>query len=236
MHDYGEPDAEHTRDRSQNEPCDHGQRDVEVLLDDLARPPREPHCERQASQVVGHEDHVCGLHRDSSARAAHGDADRGVRQGGRIVYAVAHHDDLAVALPPLSYQHELVVGKQFGMHLVDTHLPAHCLGDSAVVAGEHDDWANAEGPEPLDHLAHSLAGPVCDTQDPKPPRAVSHRHRAAASGLEPLHGAAHLSWDLEAIFFPEPQVTDLDHLSLDARADTAGRQALQLARLGELDP
>ena len=95
--------------------------------------------------IVIHQDHIGGLDGGVGAHGSHGDADVGAGEHRRIVDAVAHEGQLALAVggllggvqQRLHFLH-LVLGKQLGMHLVDTELRGHGLGHVGAVAGEHD--------------------------------------------------------------------------------------------------
>ena len=56
----------------------------------------EAHRERQMREIVGHQRDVGGLQRDVRSGGAHGDADRRIRHGRRVVDAVADHRDLVL--------------------------------------------------------------------------------------------------------------------------------------------
>ena len=91
-----------------------------------------------AAQVVVHDDHVGGFHGDVGAHRAHGESDVGLRQGRRIVDAVAGHAGGAKALLQRSDLGQLVFGQQVAMRFVDAGLRGDRPGSRHVVASEHD--------------------------------------------------------------------------------------------------
>ena len=77
------------------------EREEQVLLDVAHRLARQPAGADDAAQVALDERHGRALHGDVGARA-HGDADLGLRQRGRVVDAVAgHRHDAPFLLEPL---------------------------------------------------------------------------------------------------------------------------------------
>ena len=71
---------------------------------------------------------------------AHRDADVGERERGRIVDAVADHDDRP-RRGACADERELVLRRELGVDLVDAGAAADGLGDLAAVAGGHHDLA-----------------------------------------------------------------------------------------------
>ena len=91
-----------------------------------------------AAQVVVHDDHVGRFHGDVGTHRAHGESDVGLRQGRRIVDAVAGHAGGAEALLQCLDFSQLVVGQQVAMRFVDAGQRGDRSGSRHVVAGEHD--------------------------------------------------------------------------------------------------
>ena len=88
-------------------------------------------------QVAPYEGEVAGL--DGGVRAgAHGQAQVGLGQRGRVVDAVAdHRHRTALVLEPLD-DVDLVLRHDLGDDLVDADLGGDGLGDGLVVAGQQD--------------------------------------------------------------------------------------------------
>ena len=104
---------------------------------------RQPARAHDALQVALEQGDAGAFDGDVGA-GAHGDADIGRGEGGRIVDAVTGHgDDAALALQPLD-DRALLIGQHLGLDLGDAEAARDRLGRRAVVAGQHDD-ADAVG-------------------------------------------------------------------------------------------
>ena len=91
-----------------------------------------------AAQVAVEQRDARAFHGDVGARA-HGDADVGLRQRGRVVHAVAGHgDDVAFGLQLLD-DFAFLVGQHAGVHFVDAEFARDGFGCGAAVSGEHHD-------------------------------------------------------------------------------------------------
>ena len=81
----------------------------------------------------------------TSVPGADGDADIGLRQGGRIVDAIAYHGHKLVRLVLLPDALEsldlgdFIAGQHLGQHSLDADLFRNHLGGALVVAGDHHD-------------------------------------------------------------------------------------------------
>ena len=97
----------------------------------------------------------------------HGDANICLREGGRVVGAVAGHgDEAAFGLFAFDEGH-LVFGLCFGEKIVDTGLTRNSSGSQRIVAGDHH-GANAHSTEMIEAFAHAAFDDVrkCDhTED-----------------------------------------------------------------------
>lgn len=99
----------------------------------------------QPAEIVGHQRDVGGLQRDVAARRAHGDAEIGPGQRGRVIDPVANHRHPAASGGQPGDPVALVLGQQFGLNLIDAELGADPLGRCPVVAGQHHDPADPGG-------------------------------------------------------------------------------------------
>ena len=93
----------------------------------------------QAVEAVGHERDVGALEGDVGAGRAHGDADAGGGERGRVVDAVADHRDRAGLAFERGDVLELLGREQPGVDLVDAGRARDGPGDRLGVAGEHRD-------------------------------------------------------------------------------------------------
>ena len=93
---------------------------------------------RDAGKIALHQRDAGALDGDFGA-GAHGDADIGLGQRGRVVDAVAGHgDDAALGRQPLD-DAVLVLRQHIGLDFLDAELAGDRLGGRLVVAGQHDD-------------------------------------------------------------------------------------------------
>ena len=97
---------------------------------------------------------VGDLLRDGGARA-HGDAHIGGGERRRVVNAVTHHDDALSASHERLHVGMLVLGEQVSPVLGDARLGGDACGGALVIAGEHDDVADALRAKRRNCLGHS---------------------------------------------------------------------------------
>ena len=86
-------------------------------------------------QAAFHQHHIRRVNGHVGA-CADGDADVGAGQGGGVVDAIAHHDDLALALQAAD-DALLAVGKDSRNDLIHTGFGANGSGGALVVTGQH---------------------------------------------------------------------------------------------------
>ena len=91
VHKHGRTDPDDACRRSQDEECNDGHRQPQVLPNDCPRLARQPNGERQASKIVGHERDIGRFERCRGAGAAHGNAYSCLRQRWRIIDAITDH-------------------------------------------------------------------------------------------------------------------------------------------------
>mmetsp|Transcript_15472 Transcript_15472/g.29786 ORF Transcript_15472/g.29786 Transcript_15472/m.29786 type:complete len:574 (+) Transcript_15472:307-2028(+) len=134
----------------------------------------------QFAQVVVHEGNVRSLHGHHCACGAHGEAEVGLRKGGRVVHAVPHHGHhLLPALLLLLHQLHLVLGEELRVHRHDVGLELHALRCVRVVPRQHH-CLDAHAVEQGHRLRRLLAHRV---------RRAEHRH-AHAVHPHPAHRAS----------------------------------------------
>ena len=81
-------------------------------------------------------------------RAPMATPDVGARQGGRVVDAVADHDEDAFRVAPLADHGIDLVGRgALREDRVDADGGRHQVGHAVVVAGDHDDPSHAHAPQ-----------------------------------------------------------------------------------------
>ncbi len=156
----------------------------EVLADDAARAAREAQETRQGLEVVAHEGDVGGLERDVGAGGAHGDAQVGGGEGGRVVDAVADHRDQPMAPPQVLDGRDLVGGQEAGADLVDAGLTGDRGGRGGIVAGEQGDVGDAGVAQTGDGVARDVAQWVAYSDDAEGLAAGADGDDGLALGLE----------------------------------------------------
>jgi hypothetical protein len=113
---------------------------------------------RQLLQRMRHVHHPSGLRRDV-ARASYGDSDARRRQGRRVVDSVAHQGHHAALRRQLPHAIQLLLGQQFGLHMVDTDLACHGLRRTTPVARQHHLVADFHRTKPA-HRSRSRIPPA----------------------------------------------------------------------------
>lgn len=88
------------------------------------------------TEVVAHQGDAGGFVRDVGA-VSEGHAEVGLGEGRGIVEAVADHGDFSLLLI-VEDDLGFVLGKGFGVDLVDPRLASDVTGGTGVVAGDHD--------------------------------------------------------------------------------------------------
>jgi hypothetical protein len=78
--------------------------------------------------------------------ATHRDPDGRVGHRRRVVHAVADHGHPPVLPQQVLDGPDLVVGQEFGAHLVDAQLPADGVADAFVIPCQHDEPVHPETP------------------------------------------------------------------------------------------
>ncbi len=171
-----------------------------------------------------HQRNAGRFHGDVGA-GAHGDADVGGRQGGRIVDAVAEHaDDLASAVQ-LLHGLGLAIGPDAAAGFIDTDLPADFLGDQFRIAREHH-GADAHRLQGLHRLEGFRAQRVGNGHDPQHAVAIGDEHDGAAL-LFPVPSLAASAPDVDPCVVQQARVADHDlapvHRAADATAGDAAK-------------
>ena len=133
-------------------------------------------------------DHVAGLARGLGA-GLHGHADIGLRQGGRVVGAVAAHGDQpALGLFGLD-QAQLVLGRGLGEEVVDPGFRGDGGGGHRVVAGDHH-GAHAHAAQVGEALLDAGLDHVLEVDDADQDAVLGHRQRRAARAGDAVDGGA----------------------------------------------
>ncbi len=208
-----------------------GESPEQVRLDRGERAAREADRVRDRAEVVAHDRDVTGLDRDVRA-GAHGDAEVGLGERGRIVHAVTHHrHDVAVALQITNHV-ELALGHHLGHHLrgFEAELAPDGEGGRRVVAREHE-HRQTELPQLFERSMARGAHGVGDDEGGAHlavPRRDDHR---APIGLGSLDGVADLGRDREAELGGQRGTTGDDGVAVHDALDTeAGAAAKALDR------
>ena len=119
----------------------------------------EPAEVRPGEQHIGHFAGQVGA-------VAHGHAHMGGGQGRRVVDAVAHHEDLAALGGEVGDDVGLVGGQDLRTVFLEAQLAGHGTGGTLVVAGEHEDTAEAQLFELFEDLRAFGTQGVLDGQEP----------------------------------------------------------------------
>ena len=115
-------------------------------------------------QILRRDGHVGDLPRDSRA-GRNGDARVGLRQGRGVVHAVADHDNGAARSLFPADERGLVLRQDLGVEFVHADLFRDGRGSPAVIAGHHDDLADAAGVQRADSVLCLGAQRVEDADD-----------------------------------------------------------------------
>ena len=93
-----------------------GHEEGDHLLDVAEHPAALAHGVDDGGEAVVHEDHVGGVLRHVGARDAHGHADVGGFERGRVVHAVARHGAHLAGMLQRAHDAQLVQGRHAGEH------------------------------------------------------------------------------------------------------------------------
>ena len=115
-------------------------------------------------QILRRDGDVGDLPRDSRA-GRNGDARVGLRQGRGVVHAVADHDNGAARSLFPADERGLVLRQDLGVEFVHADLFRDGRGSPAVIAGHHDDLADAAGVQRADSVLCLGAQRVEDADD-----------------------------------------------------------------------
>ena len=115
-------------------------------------------------QILRRDGNVGDLPRNGCA-GRNGDTCVGLRQGRRIVYAVANHDNRAARGLFPADERRLVLGQNLGVEFVNADLFRDGRGGPAIIAGHHDDLADAAGVQRTDGILCLGAQRVVNTDD-----------------------------------------------------------------------
>ena len=150
-----------------------------VLHQHLVGAARQAHGFGHAAQVVVHDDHIGSFHRHIGACSAHGKANVGLGQRGRIVDAVTCHGRHAVLALQSRNGSQFVLGQHVGLHLVDARCASRSLRCGSVVAGQHH-RLDAQRPQGRDRRHRLRAHGVGHGKHGMHTRAVGQQGDAAA--------------------------------------------------------
>ena len=146
-------DGEHDGDEVERE------RECYIELDGAHHALGERDEVRQFLDLVIDERDIRGVHGDVAAHAAHGDANVGGLERGRVVYAVADHADLIARGLIGADVGELVLGQAVCVYLTDVELRGDGRGGILMVAREQHRLDLKRG-ETVDHVCTLLANRV----------------------------------------------------------------------------
>ena len=146
-------DGEHDGDEVERE------RECYIELDGAHHALGERDEVRQFLDLVIDERDIRGVHGDVAAHAAHGDANVGGLERGRVVYAVADHADLFAHGLIGADVGELVLGQAVCVYLTDVELRGDGRGGILMVAREQHRLDLKRG-ETVDHVCTLLANRV----------------------------------------------------------------------------
>ena len=146
-------DGEHDGDEVERE------RECYIELDGAHHALGERDEVRQFLDLVIDERDIRGVHGDVAAHTAHGDANVGGLERGRVVYAVADHADLFAHGLIGADVGELVLGQAVCVYLTDVELRGDGRGGILMVAREQHRLDLKRG-ETVDHVCTLLANRV----------------------------------------------------------------------------
>ena len=198
-------------------------------------------------EPVHDQHHVGGLGGGRRASGAHRHAHIGGRERGRVVQAVADHDDDA-ALAAFDLDGlDLLIGRALGQDPVDAERSAHGLGDVGMVARHHDHAPDPGAPQGPDHprrvgpdrvVDHQGAGDFAVDRHEDARRTVEHRatphvprarwQRAPAGRERRLSEGdpmiADAAFDAGAVLLAHPVGEDQFEVAIPGRADDRAGQ------------
>ena len=181
----------------------------------------------QFPEAVGSDGDVCDLPGDGGA-VADGDARVRLRQGRRVVDAVAYHQH-GVSLPAEPcHILRLVRRKDSGAEVIHSHLSGNGCGGAVTVAGEHNGAGNpqsAEGREGFLCLLPQRVGDADHSGKLSP-------HRQIQVGILRRQGVKALLFalwnDAALILKDKVGAADEDPLPIDGAGDAVGHQIFHL--------
>jgi hypothetical protein len=112
----------------------------------------------ELGEIAANEDNVGAFAGNIGARA-HGDADGGLHQCGRIVDTVANHGHFVALFRELLHVLQFIFGEKFGGDFVDGQFLADIFRGGSGIAGE-ENGAKAHGFQRLDGVLGFGAGGV----------------------------------------------------------------------------
>ena len=201
----------------------------DVLIDDADALAGDADRLGDLQRVVVHEDHVRRLDGRVGAHRAHGDADVGAGEDGRVVDAVA--DEGQDVLRALLRQEaldlsDLLGGQQLAVDLVDVEVPGHLSGHRVDVAGEHDGLRHADPAQGGDRLAGVRLLHVGDHDVAR----VDAVERHVEDGPDAVAGhVVHRQLSHELL------VPDGDGVAVDRRADALAAALLDVGHAAAVD-
>ncbi len=226
------------RDRHGVEQADHGrrhghqvvaERPEQIGADGAKRGAGQPYGVGEGLDVTADERHVGGADRHIGA-GAHGDAEVGPGQGGRVVDAVADDRDPVPLLPQLPYERRLALGRAARVHLLDTQLPGDGAGRFHAVAGG-ENRTHPELPQPFHGPVAARPQHVADLEERRD-RAVDADHDRGTGAARP--GGRQRTGERVGQFVVRR--ADLDTSALHPSTHAPPRQGLEVLDGGESAP
>jgi len=120
---------------------------------------------------------MSAISRADSRAGRNGDARVGLRQGRGVVHAVADHDNGAARSLFPADERGLVLRQDLGVEFVHADLFRDGRGSPAVIAGHHDDLADAAGVQRADSVLCLGAQRVEDADETAASSPAMHRYR-----------------------------------------------------------
>ncbi len=203
---------------------------------DPAGPSGHGHYLAEPVQPVDGKDCVGSLGCGSGASRSHRNAD--VRQGqcGRVVDAVADHDNRSAA--PLQAHRVQFLGRSpLGKHDVHADDRPDCLRDLSAVAGDHDDAVDSTRPQRPDRPGGIRPEGIVQDQNPGRLAVDSHEHRQ--STVEPCPPPGGFRPARRPLRPADPAPDRLPHgyrMTANYASDANARYLLYLLRHAQLAP
>ena len=165
------------------------------------------------ANVVCHQRDIGRFNCGVGSHGSHSDAVMRARHRRSVIHTIPDHRDSAILCHQFLNGGDLVLGQEFGAHLVDPHISGNRPCRCRVVAGKHHDLLDPLRMQTCNDPLGIGPDPVAQLQHTAHPIGIADRNQCAPRPFDPI---AQVCRDIpaKALFLGKPVRTQPDQLAI----------------------